>query len=80
MTRSKLIPYIEYQYSQDNDEVYYATRTQCTDISLVKDNPDFEAFLLEHGFTRDHEEKAGKVDCLYEEGLPSTPLRRLRDR
>ena len=71
MTRSKLIPYIEYQYSQDNDEVYYATRTQCTDISLVKDNPDFEAFLLEYGFTRDHEEKAGKVIVYTKKDFPA---------
>ena len=71
MTRSKLIPYIEYQYSQDNDEVYYATRTQCTDISLVKDNPDFEAFLLEYGFTRDHEEKAGKVVVYTKKDFPA---------
>lgn len=71
MTRSKLIPYIEYQYSQDNDAVYYATRTQCTDITLVKDNPDFEAFLLQYGFTRDHEEKAGKVIVYAKKDFPA---------
>ena len=71
MTRSKLIPYIEYQYSQDNDAVYYATRTQCTDIALVKDNPDFEAFLLQYGFTRDHEEKAGKVIVYAKKDFPA---------
>ena len=71
MTRSKLIPYIEYQYSQDNDAVYYATRTQCTDIALVKDNPDFEAFLLQYGFTRDHEEKAGKVIVYTKKDFPA---------
>ena len=71
MTRSKLIPYIEYQYSQDNDAVYYATRTQCTDIALVKDNPDFEAFLLQYGFTRDHEEKSGKVIVYAKKDFPA---------
>ena len=74
MTRSKLIPYIEYQYSQDNDAVYYATRTQCTDITLVKDNPDFEAFLLQYGFTRDHEEKAGKVIVYAKKDFPALLL------
>ena len=42
-----------------------------TDISLVKDNPDFEAFLLEYGFTRDHEEKAGKVIVYTKKDFPA---------
>ena len=37
----------------------------------VKDNPDFEAFLLEHGFTRDHEEKAGKVIVYTKKDFPA---------
>ena len=60
-TRSKTMTYIQYEFSSKDALGFTSAATTCSDISLIKENAHFDAFLKENGFGEPERSKDGNT-------------------
>ena len=59
-TQSKIMPFMQYEFSSETAAGFSSASTLCYDVTLVKDNADYDAFLKENGFETKEVGKDGK--------------------
>ena len=59
-TQSKVMPFMQYEFSSETAAGFSSASTLCYDVTLVKDNADYDAFLKENGFETKEVGKDGK--------------------
>jgi len=70
LTKSKVMTFIQYEFSSEQAKGFASAATMCEDESLVKNNADFDAFLKEHGFEKAGFDKDGQTVLYRNPNLP----------
>ncbi|WP_314054543.1 BACON domain-containing protein [Porphyromonas catoniae] len=61
LTKSAAMPFIQYSFASETAKGYTSAATVCLDVSLVKDNANFDAFLKENGLDKKTKSQDEKV-------------------
>jgi len=69
-TQSKIMTFIQYEFKTDDAPGYTSAATICEDISLVKDNADFDAYLREQSFEKSEIAKDGSYVTYRSKTIP----------
>ena len=68
-TRSEAMPFIQYEFTDPSAPGFKSAMSICADSMLVKDNPEFMAFVKEQGFDAPTISKDGKTTTYTSESL-----------
>ena len=68
-TRSEAMPFIQYEFTDPSAPGFKSAMSICADSTLVKDNPEFMAFVKEQGFDAPTISKDGKTTTYTSESL-----------
>ena len=70
LTQSKVMPYVEYVFSDEQAQGYKKATTVCRDVTMVKDNADFEDFMREQGFEKANTAQDGSYITYHSKTIP----------
>lgn len=70
LTQSKGMPYVEYVFSDEQAQGYKKATTVCRDVTMVKDNADFEDFMREQGFEKANTAQDGSYITYHSKTIP----------
>lgn len=70
LTQSKEMPFIEYVFDNELAQGYKKATTVCRDVTLVKDNADFETFMREQGFEKANVAQDGSYITYHSKTIP----------
>ncbi|WP_455519828.1 BACON domain-containing protein [Porphyromonas sp.] len=70
LTQSKAMPYVEYVFSDEQAQGYKKATTVCRDVTMVKDNADFEDFMREQGFEKANTAQDGSYITYHSKTIP----------
>ncbi len=70
LTQSKVMPYVEYVFADEQAQGYKKATTVCRDVTLVKDNADFETFMREQGFEKANVAQDGSYITYHSKTIP----------
>ena len=70
LTQSKGMPYVEYVFSDGQAQGYKKATTVCRDVTMVKDNADFEDFMREQGFEKANTAQDGSYITYHSKTIP----------
>ena len=68
-TRSEAMPFIQYEFTDPSAPGFKSAMSICADSTLVKDNPEFMAFVKEQGFDAPTVSKDGNTTTYTSESL-----------
>lgn len=70
LTQSKGMPFVEYVFSDEQAQGYKKATTVCRDVTMVKDNADFEDFMREQGFEKANTAQDGSYITYHSKTIP----------
>lgn len=70
LTQNKEMSFIQYEFKGEDAAGYTSAATICTDVKLIKDNPDFEAFLREQTFEKANVSQDGNTITYRSKTIP----------
>ena len=70
LTQSKEMPFVEYVFADEQAQGYKKATTVCRDVTMVKDNADFETFMREQGFEKANVAQDGSYITYHSKTIP----------
>ena len=70
LTQSKVMPFVEYVFSNELAMGYKKATVICLDVDMIKDNADFEAFMHEQSFEKTNASQDGNTITYRSKTIP----------